>query len=88
MHTSVSKPARLFIFLLLFAFLLIFLMVGAARTAILPMHLLDFENYMTGSRMIWHLENPYGEVEFFAPPWMAILIGPFLLLPLRAAGCC
>ncbi len=86
MNNSTGKPVRFFIVIFLFAFLLVSLLVWASVSPGIPLRLVDFEHYLTGSRMIWNSDNPYGRVEYFAPPWMAILIGPFLLLPIHAAS--
>lgn len=48
----------------------------------LPLKLLDFENYLSATRMLQQRQNPYGVVEFFSFPWLALLILPLTLLPL------
>jgi hypothetical protein len=52
----------------------------------LNIQLIDFENYITASRMLWQRKDPYGAVEFFAPPWFAFLLLPLLHLPTRLSG--
>jgi len=47
---------------------------------------IDLRNYLTASGMILRGENPYGRVEYFAPPWMAVLLAPLLALPRNVAG--
>jgi len=50
------------------------------------LNLLDFKNYLQGSQMILKGQSPYGLVEFFAPPWMILLIGVFLLFPTQISS--
>ena len=52
---------------------------------LLHFRLLDFEHYVLASRLLWRGQSPYGTVEFFAPPWLALLLVPFLLLPAHVA---
>ena len=52
----------------------------------LPIALIDFEHYYSAALALWQRQNPYSLVEFFAPPWMALLLGPLLILPLRTAS--
>lgn len=52
----------------------------------LPVRLIDFEHYRLAAQMLWHGQSPYGTVEFFAPPWIALLLAPLLLLPLNVAA--
>jgi hypothetical protein len=52
----------------------------------LPIALIDFEHYYAASRLLLQRQDPYGPVEFFAPPWLALLLAPLLLLPLRLAA--
>jgi hypothetical protein len=53
---------------------------------VLPISLLDFDHYYQASRELWQGRNPYGIIEFFAPPWMALLLAPLLLLSPRIAS--
>jgi hypothetical protein len=53
---------------------------------VLPLALIDFQHYYQASRLIWQGENPYGSIEFFAPPWLAVFLAPFLLLPIKFAS--
>jgi hypothetical protein len=53
---------------------------------VLPICLLDFVHYYLASRALWQGHNPYGIIELFAPPWMALLLGPLLLLSPRMAS--
>src|SRR5262249_35906769 len=52
----------------------------------LPLTLLDFEHYVQPSPLLWQGQNPYGLVEFFAPPWLALLLAPLLPLPIKLAS--
>jgi hypothetical protein len=47
---------------------------------------IDLRNYLAAAQMILRGESPYKRVEFFAPPWMAVLVGPLLALPENLAG--
>ena len=47
---------------------------------------LDFEHYWTASRLLWSHISPYNTVEFFAPPWMALVMWPFILMPNQMAA--
>ncbi|NUM48593.1 MAG: hypothetical protein HUU38_28125, partial [Anaerolineales bacterium] len=47
--------------------------------------LLDFEHYLEAAKLIGQGQNPYGVVEFFAPPWFAWGMWPFLVLPEKYA---
>ena len=47
--------------------------------------MLDLENYVSASRMLWLGEDPYGSVEFFAPPWLALCLFPLIVLPPKLA---
>ena len=80
------KTHRYFLLLILVILISVFIVVWIHPSSIMSFRLLDFENFVTASRMIWHGINPYGSVEYFAPPWLAILIGPFLLIPLPIAS--
>lgn len=50
-------------------------------SSVLKVRLLDFENYLAATRILGHGGNPYGTVEFFAPPWLALLLFPLTPLP-------
>lgn len=52
----------------------------------LPMAPLDLQNYLAATRMLVQRQNPYGQVEFFAPPWLALLLLPLVNLPLPVAA--
>jgi len=52
----------------------------------LPIALIDFEHYYAAGQALWQRQNPYGAIEFFAPPWMALLLAPLLALPARTAS--
>jgi hypothetical protein len=54
--------------------------------SILPVRLIDFEHYRLAAQMLWQGQSPYGQVEFFAPPWIALALGPLLLLPPNVAA--
>jgi hypothetical protein len=43
--------------------------------------MVDFHNYITASLMIIHHIIPYGNVEFFAPPWTTPVLIPFAIIP-------
>jgi hypothetical protein len=47
----------------------------------IKVRLLDFENYLAATRILARGGNPYGTVEFFAPPWLALLLLPLASLP-------
>src|SRR5437870_1860070 len=51
-----------------------------------PLALLDFQHYYQASHLIWQGQDPYGRVEFFAPPWLAIFLAPLLPLPIKLAS--
>jgi hypothetical protein len=80
-----KKPLPIFISIVLLLFI-IAIGMGISGVAFFPLRMIDFENYLAGSRMLWSLHNPYGAMEYFAPPWMALFLAPFLLLPLQAAS--
>jgi hypothetical protein len=44
---------------------------------------IDWENYMLAADRLRAGESPYQGVEFFAPPWIAILLIPLNLLPIN-----
>jgi hypothetical protein len=46
----------------------------------------DFKHYLSASQLLLQRESPYGVVEYFAPPWCALLFAPFLFLPLPVAS--
>jgi hypothetical protein len=52
----------------------------------LPIRLLDLDNYLSATRMISRRQNPYGQVEFFAPPWLTLLLLPLAWLPAEASA--
>lgn len=61
--------------------------LAVVLAASLPVRLIDYEHYQAGTRALWDGRNPYGIVEFFAPPWLALWLGPLLVLPTnRGAG--
>ena len=43
---------------------------------------IDWQNYMVAAARLRAGESPYQGVEFFAPPWIALLLVPFSLLPI------
>jgi hypothetical protein len=47
---------------------------------------IDFCRFHTASRMILTGRSPYGQFPFFAPPWLAFLLAPLVLLPCPSAG--
>jgi len=53
---------------------------------VLPIRLIDFEHYLLATQIIYHRQNPYGVVEFFAPPWLALLTFPLSRLPIKVAS--
>jgi hypothetical protein len=55
-------------------------------STVLPIKLIDFEHFVTATRMLLKGENPYRSVEFFAPPWIFILLAPLTILPLKVAS--
>lgn len=48
--------------------------------------LIDFTHYLTASDMLLRHADPYSAVEFFAPPYIAVLLAPLTLLPLEVAS--
>jgi hypothetical protein len=72
--------------LLWLALPLLFVAAVFALSRVLPLALIDFEHYYQASHALWQRQNPYGVIEFFAPPWMALVLGPLLLLPLATAS--
>jgi len=61
----------------------VFLLFVWQMSSLLQIRLLDLENYLLASRMLLHQQNPYGSVEFFAPPWFALFLLPLVNLPLE-----
>lgn len=57
-----------------------------ALSKVLPLALIDLGHYLQAARLIWQRASPYGAVEFFAPPWMALLLAPLLPLPIELAS--
>jgi len=55
-------------------------------SSLLPMQPIDYTHYMAASWMILHGTVPYGQVEFFAPPWIAFFTAPLLLLPAHVSA--
>jgi hypothetical protein len=47
---------------------------------------IDFCRFYTGSKMILAGQNPYGQIPFFAPPWLAFLLSLLLVLPCSSAA--
>lgn len=47
---------------------------------------IDWENYMLAAARLRAGESPYQGVEFFAPPWIAILLIPLSLLPIELSS--
>ena len=72
--------------LLLLAVALASLLAVYLAAATLPIRLIDFEHYRLAAQMLWQGQSPYGQVEFFAPPWIALGLGPLLLLPPNVAA--
>jgi len=62
------------------------LVLGWLLSQVLPLALIDFQHYAQVSRLIWHGQNPYGAVEVFAPPWLALFLAPLLPLPIKLAS--
>jgi len=46
----------------------------------------DFGRFYKASETILARQNPYGRIPFFAPPWIAFMLSPLLLLPLPSAA--
>jgi hypothetical protein len=57
-----------------------------ALARVLPLALIDFQHYYQAARLIWQGQNPYGSIEFFAPPWLAVFLAPLLLLSITFAS--
>ena len=47
---------------------------------------IDWQNYMRAAANLRAGESPYQGVEFFAPPWIALLLIPFSLLPMEVSS--
>ncbi len=47
---------------------------------------IDWENYVLAADRLRAGESPYQGVEFFAPPWIAILLIPLSLLPIELSS--
>ena len=78
------SPRQRVLLLATLALALVALVWLGART--IRIELLDFEHYRQAAQLLWSRRSPYGLVEFFAPPWMALLLAPFILLPASAAA--
>ena len=47
---------------------------------------IDWQNYMLAAARLRAGGSPYQGVEFFAPPWIALLLIPFSLLPIEVSS--
>jgi hypothetical protein len=47
---------------------------------------IDFCRFHTAGRMILARQSPYAQLPFFAPPWLAFLLSPLLLVPCPGAA--
>jgi hypothetical protein len=47
---------------------------------------IDFCRFYTASKMILDGQIPYGELPFFAPPWLAFVLSPLLIFPCSSAA--
>ena len=47
---------------------------------------IDWENYLLAAARLRAGGSPYQGVEFFAPPWIALLLIPFSLLPIEVSS--
>jgi hypothetical protein len=47
---------------------------------------IDFCRFYAASKMILTGRSPYAQLPFFAPPWLAFLLSPLLLLPCSSAA--
>ena len=72
--------------LYLFAIALGLAALSVIASALPSFQPLDFEHYWTASRLLWSHISPYNTVEFFAPPWMALVMLPFILMPNQVAA--
>jgi hypothetical protein len=68
------------------AALLLGLALAWLLSRVLPLALIDFQHYDQASHLIWQGQDPYGVIEFFAPPWLAIFLAPLLPLPIKLAS--
>ena len=55
-------------------------------TRFVPLALIDYLHYDQAARLIWQGKNPYGVVEYFAPPWLAVFLLPLLPLDIALAS--
>ncbi|MGH2621580.1 MAG: glycosyltransferase 87 family protein [Anaerolineales bacterium] len=75
---TIGRKGWLVLPLVLMAILLAALF--SVRTGFRP---IDWQNYMLAAARLRAGESPYQGVEFFAPPWIAVLLIPFSLLPIN-----
>lgn len=68
-------------FIVIIIFILSVMILVGLMASILPAGLLDFENYLSATSILLHGGNPYKTIEFFAPPWFAILMLPLTPFP-------
>lgn len=68
------------------ASLVVGLALAWALSRVLPLALIDFQHYYQASHLIWQGLDPYGAIEFFAPPWLAVFLAPLLPLPIKLAS--
>ena len=88
MNTQIALPGRRNVanWAVVLVSLLMALVLAWLLSRVLPLDLIDFRHYEQASYLIWRGQNPYGVVEFFAPPWLAIFLLPLLPLPIKVAS--
>ena len=68
------------------ASLAIGLVLASLLSSSLSLTIIDFQLYYQASHLIWQGQNPYGAIEFFAPPWLALFLAPLLPLSIKFAS--
>ena len=88
MNTQIALSGRRNVVngLVILVSLLMALALAWLLSQVLPLALIDFQHYDQAAHLIWRGQSPYGVVEFFAPPWLAILLLPLLPLPIKLAS--
>lgn len=75
---SFARNQKSLLVLVVLAFSLGILVLFTSRLGFLP---IDWKNYMLAASRVLEGFSPYGTVEFFGPPWLAIALGPLARLP-------
>lgn len=64
-----------------FAFLALAFALVSIFSSLVEYRPLDWRNYMLAASQILEEGSPYRSVEFFGPPWLAVALIPFVLMP-------